>query len=441
MECLRRMLNRGLKDDDLPIGPGEFNNAAYAGDFKRFLKHQRIKNFAPLPHPLPTFIQGTFRNVPPLNDPLPLQSGVRLGKGVSAKVYELRIDAMCTRDFALPLAAPVGDTTLSRKFGMKEFFPTEAAHMNNEQNFALFLHLAPIAHDHITKTYTDFEYNGKTYLITELAKMNLRDRFSDRADRVRKLPRSEERRPPGGKVERFTLFDHTWLRDQMVGLAGALRAIHGPTATGRIGYHHDIKTTNILFFGKDENYRLKLTDWGCAGFHDNYNAQAGSAATSRQGDSYFPPEYMNAQPTSRPHDVWSLGCVFVELLVWYHYGWGWTKPKIDPKGLWQFKEDVKNEDNLNLLCWFVEGPPDSDPDSAYEYVGPNGHPVVLAKSVDAKLAQLAAKSTKMAQVVGVLRQMLTIQPKERVDSSGARIPGRITADDAYQALAAIPHPW
>lgn len=69
---------------------------------------------------------------------------------------------------------------------------------------------------------------------------------------------------------------------------------------------------------------LKFTDWDCASVRKNPDQ------SDMNGDTgYLPPESTKTnegqmtperQETSDPHDVWSLGCVFVELLLWKYHG-------------------------------------------------------------------------------------------------------------------------
>ena len=129
--------------------------------------------------------------------------------------------------------------------------------------------------------------------------------------------------------------DVLWLLEQFKGLASALKKIHGltdeqspmlqPPTQGaiqrerRAGWHHDIKPENILFsIYRHTNPPRKLfqiSDWGSGKINTiisgtvNTNSPTGTP-------TYEPPEFIIEGRTSRPYDVWSLGCVFLELLVW-----------------------------------------------------------------------------------------------------------------------------
>ncbi|EWZ86176.1 serine/threonine protein kinase [Fusarium oxysporum f. sp. lycopersici MN25] len=121
-----------------------------------------------------------------------------------------------------------------------------------------------------------------------------------------------------------------WMLDQMVGLCSALSLLADK------GYRHgDLKPANILLFPeKSGSYRLKITDVGLSKLHilatsRRLNGTTAKATTRR----YSPPEFDllfddDGEPVedsddiklSRKFDVWSLGCVFIEFLIWAKLG-------------------------------------------------------------------------------------------------------------------------
>ncbi|KAH6976371.1 kinase-like domain-containing protein [Ilyonectria sp. MPI-CAGE-AT-0026] len=115
-----------------------------------------------------------------------------------------------------------------------------------------------------------------------------------------------------------------WSLRQMVGLADALRALHGTNCR-----HGDLKPENILHFKKDDQSGesdegiLVIADVGISKFHRDAtnlrNTPTNTTATTR---SYEAPEaYSNDNnPRSRKYDTWSIGCVFLEFTVWLLYG-------------------------------------------------------------------------------------------------------------------------
>ncbi|KAL2671303.1 hypothetical protein Neosp_013883 [[Neocosmospora] mangrovei] len=122
-----------------------------------------------------------------------------------------------------------------------------------------------------------------------------------------------------------------WMLGQMVGLSDALELLADMNCR-----HSDLKPQNILVFpGGNSIGTLKITDVGISKFH--------ILATTRRLDPtsaqhftmrYCPPEFgeldadkVNAyiegshrQKLSRRFDIWSLGCVFLEFLIWVKLG-------------------------------------------------------------------------------------------------------------------------
>jgi serine/threonine protein kinase len=100
--------------------------------------------------------------------------------------------------------------------------------------------------------------------------------------------------------------------------------------------HGDLKPENILWFHGENVHvdrgTLQIADLGLAQFHekdaDTYLRQAkGVHSMTPSGTSRYKPPQMDVRalrdpsdPRSRQYDIWSLGCVVLELLVWLVYG-------------------------------------------------------------------------------------------------------------------------
>ncbi|KUI57333.1 Mitogen-activated protein kinase kinase 2 [Cytospora mali] len=84
------------------------------------------------------------------------------------------------------------------------------------------------------------------------------------------------------------------------------------------GRHGDIKPQNILWFKQDKNQYgrgvLKISDFGLTTFH--------SALTTKVPNNvpvtytYAAPERDIDSDLSRPFDIWSLGCVYLQFITW-----------------------------------------------------------------------------------------------------------------------------
>lgn len=134
----------------------------------------------------------------------------------------------------------------------------------------------------------------------------------------------------------FDISDHgnsLWLLGQLRSLADALREIHNLQTTDGLasgvnlaapasgmkksGWHHDVKPENILFF-RDRGSRFGkfcIADFGSGKVH-TYRSGSINTGSKNGTVTYEPPEAQAEGRTSRPYDVFSLGCVFLEILVW-----------------------------------------------------------------------------------------------------------------------------
>ncbi|KAK4159556.1 hypothetical protein QBC43DRAFT_327074 [Cladorrhinum sp. PSN259] len=118
--------------------------------------------------------------------------------------------------------------------------------------------------------------------------------------------------------------DTRWMLEQLTQLAKALEAIHSDRirpqegSTALYGRHGDIKPENILLFRDSHDSqsggKMVIADFGLTRFHRENNSQP----RRLQGTpTYRPPEcdITDARISSRM-DIWALGCVMLEHLVW-----------------------------------------------------------------------------------------------------------------------------
>lgn len=122
-----------------------------------------------------------------------------------------------------------------------------------------------------------------------------------------------------------------WYSQQLRGLCDALSYIHHyaipmldsdkDTQMQRIGFHHDIKPVNILLFQTNnfEEPMWKLSDFGSglvSEFKDVDTDSIYNIKPSTGDPIYTSPEYALEGRVSRPKDIWSLGCIYMESLIW-----------------------------------------------------------------------------------------------------------------------------
>lgn len=116
--------------------------------------------------------------------------------------------------------------------------------------------------------------------------------------------------------------------EQLVGLADALKVLHAFHHGNAASYRHgDLKPENILIFDyKDHRFPgvWKMADLGLARYHTTATGDR-VYVTSNSGAgtiSYQPPESIRAKAaaTSRLYDIWSMGCILLQLMTWLLYG-------------------------------------------------------------------------------------------------------------------------
>ncbi|KAI1111769.1 kinase-like protein [Nemania sp. NC0429] len=156
-----------------------------------------------------------------------------------------------------------------------------------------------------------------------------------------------------------------WVVRQLQGLCDALKYIHNHTmprlssdeglTMGRIGFHHDIKPVNILLFEGDDPAGpiWKLSDFGSglvSEFKDSDHESIYNSKPSTGDPIYTAPEFALEGRVSRPKDVWSLGCIYLEVLLWMSHP---TRTTLD-----DFQQERFNlpgsQTARKPMCWYQD---------------------------------------------------------------------------------------
>ncbi|KAH7398887.1 hypothetical protein DE146DRAFT_755879 [Phaeosphaeria sp. MPI-PUGE-AT-0046c] len=129
-----------------------------------------------------------------------------------------------------------------------------------------------------------------------------------------------------------------WIMKQLYGLSQALSAAHylldkDGFYRGESYRHGDLKPENILWFpwgrGDGDWGTLKICDWGEAKNHHQVTALRHATTTQFGTRRYEPPEVVVGESElseatkdarSRLYDLWSMGCVMMECIIWLVYG-------------------------------------------------------------------------------------------------------------------------
>lgn len=111
-----------------------------------------------------------------------------------------------------------------------------------------------------------------------------------------------------------------WVLTQFCGLCSATEALHKQNCR-----HTDLKPQNILVFteaGKSDI--LCIADVGLAKIHENDTRQRKeikAITDAKTGTTRYEAPELGTGQLSRVFDVWCLGCVFLEFMIWTVYGW------------------------------------------------------------------------------------------------------------------------
>ncbi|KAH0536976.1 hypothetical protein FGG08_006204 [Glutinoglossum americanum] len=113
-----------------------------------------------------------------------------------------------------------------------------------------------------------------------------------------------------------------WIYREIFALVSAVSFLHR-NIDGEVTSHHDLKPENILWLGES----LKICDLGRSHLLPLAEGSETEGQSGLGTFTYQPPEYYNDDVTrsSRKHgrafDVWSLGCIIIEMTVLIVYGW------------------------------------------------------------------------------------------------------------------------
>ncbi|KAF2692085.1 kinase-like protein [Lentithecium fluviatile CBS 122367] len=386
-EYLKAMLDNGLTDNDLPLGKSKFGSLTRKGGFPNcFIAMQSYIETI-------FFIKDEFKKLDDGNSggfSIPIhfdESKENMkGKGAFGEVWIIKIHPD-QRSFSC-------ETNDSDMFALK-VTPNEGRERNYHSA------MAGLDHPHLVKCLTSFTLGWKYYMVYDLADCDLESFICDN--------------PRSGKVSDLSA---SWLAQQLSGLAGALRVVHNPggskfssaknlgvpSAIGeRTGYIHDIKPDNILVFQKkDGTSWLRLSDFSCARVVDFVATISGNnrfsyKTNTKSGAPIYRAPESSEGATSRPYDMWSLGCVYLEILVWFIEGY---------QALLSFRASRK-----------CQAYPHGPTDEGFYYETESGINILREPVVD-KIECLSRRCEGgLKDIVDTIPSLLKIEPKERLDAS------------------------
>jgi serine/threonine protein kinase len=312
--CLYYMWSKGLRDTDLPLTERCCPDPRYhikfdfaVGVSGGFAAH----TFAPNDDGELEHVQLPPGAVVPILFDKAKPEDI-LGKGSFGKVYKVHIDGD-HHSFSV---------YKEENFAFKIFYDLSAhTQMNVENESGTLARLAQAPHSNITTHLASWNQNGICYMLFRCANCNLRTYMNQES-------------PAWTKSNLLALLS------QMTGLADGLRHIHnlgpsnlepdrvdekakpGERRPSQTCFHHDLKPANILVTINPDNGDLlfSISDFGSARIKQVLSGSTQPSPftkTLSPGDAvYSAPDAVLTGTTSRPYDLWSIGCIFLELLTW-----------------------------------------------------------------------------------------------------------------------------
>ena len=163
----------------------------------------------------------------------------------------------------------------------------------------------------------------------------------------------------------------------MKGISNGIRRLHNPFEgkepsnqssqaesqnSNENGCHGDLKPTNILLFYDDIKAKpygtLRISDAGLVKFYEKVTSQRVAGTTMASGtEEYAPPEFLyKKNQRTRAFDMWSLGCIFLEFVIWIRGG------RCMLQEFRRSKKPVMPGVGPSIVCPFYEGtPPHASP--------------------------------------------------------------------------------
>ncbi|KAF2466682.1 kinase-like protein [Lindgomyces ingoldianus] len=296
-QYLKVFRRRGINDENLPFSGHWPYRTNEGDDFQLALRdiYQNQWTFCPIEFGQKIMYKRKLETC----QILPFVREQNLGAGGFAECYKVRIHSSHSI-FQEPVQEEV--------FAVKEF-PRATRH-NFDAELEALAALSRRPSQHIVQCVGSYVQGNKYHLVLEYANHGSLKEYLQSSS------------PPCSALglQRF------W--NNAMGLLQGLRQIHNTslcdTKTGSmVGIHADITPQNILVFGNNEepsyDVTFKISDFRMSSIKSSVGNNTPVVGT----DTYAAPEYSSAHidgRRERPYDIWSLGCIYMELIVWLTSG-------------------------------------------------------------------------------------------------------------------------
>ncbi|KAI0022816.1 hypothetical protein F4780DRAFT_136836 [Xylariomycetidae sp. FL0641] len=209
-------------------------------------------------------------------------------------------------------------------FAVKELHKSDWVEYQDEVKNLVRFSRSRRSHRHLIRLLLAFQHGDEYHLMFPMAHGNLVDLWQ------------------GEQLLPTVSSNVIWLIKQCGGIANGLKMIHhsdswarGGDVTEQTDYlssekskgrHGDIKPQNVLYFDpavpEDHHYDLVISDFGLTRFHSPETiSQVAPKDVGGLTLTYRPPEFDTETCISQAYDMWSLGCLYLELLTWFLLGY------------------------------------------------------------------------------------------------------------------------
>ncbi|KAJ3468292.1 hypothetical protein MRS44_002357 [Fusarium solani] len=218
--------------------------------------------------------------------------------GLSGSVKEIKVHEAHQKVLPQKDGKPI-------RVALKTIWPQMGHYFHQEEDTLSVIQ--KINHPHLIKPIASYQYDNQEngcFLFPWAEHGNLKEFW--KTEKVRPLKNPEMM---------------GWMLKQMRGLCHALSILHDANRR-----HGDIKPENILLFEEgDYKGTLRIADVGLAKFHPEATERRillkEITKTMTGTTRYLSPEFVHKDQIPRVFDVWALGCVFIEFLIWTLHGY------------------------------------------------------------------------------------------------------------------------
>ncbi|KAI0443395.1 hypothetical protein F4803DRAFT_515237 [Xylaria telfairii] len=240
----------------------------------------------------PRFTSESVMEQPPNRCPLPFLTYNLIDSHYFSKIYHGSIQE-----------SHVDGSSMGTDVAVKELQRTPITSDQSYETEVEALEAArAIEHDHLVKFIGGFEIDRKQYLMFQWANSRtLKDFWNNQES----LERSQKM--------------ILWVLQQAKGLTDGLNKLHNfdPERNCR---HGDLRPENIIWSESPNSFgHLLITDLGLARIHVLATGLRNVPTHTIAGDiRYQPPEIQTTphRKRSRSYDVWSMGCILLEFIIW-----------------------------------------------------------------------------------------------------------------------------